>query len=61
MDAPEYTPFDMDCRRCEYEPVCFVPLKLAHKITRQWTRLCKQGRKRKMMRQSTLAEIPVVC
>jgi len=65
--APEYTPFTMDCPKCEYEPVCFVPLKVVNKLTRKWfmsmgkPTLCRQGRKRKVIRQSTIAEIVAKC
>lgn len=55
-DAPERVPFDMDCSRCEYEPVCFVPLKIANRLTRRWFQFCRQGRKRKVIKQVTIAE-----
>jgi hypothetical protein len=54
---PEYVPFDMNCSRCEYEPSCFIPLKVMHKLTRKWYQLCQQGRKRRNCRQMTIGEI----
>lgn len=69
LTTPEYTPFDMDCPRCEYRPVCNITLRVCHKLTRQFFRftheygitkresLCRQGRKRKVIRQSTIAEV----
>jgi hypothetical protein len=53
---PEYVPFNMDCQRCEYERSCFLPLKVINKVTRHWGTFCKQGRKRKVVRQSTIQE-----
>jgi hypothetical protein len=64
---PEYTPFTTDCPKCEYEPVCFVPLRIVNKITHKWflsmgrAPVCRQGRKRKVIRQSTIAEIVAKC
>ena len=49
-------PFNMDCQRCEYEKTCFLPLKVINKVTRRWTTFCKQGRKRKVIKQSTIQE-----
>jgi len=60
-EPQERQPFDMDCLRCEYEPVCFIPLKVAHKLTRKWYQLCKQGRKRKVIKQCTIAEAIAKC
>jgi hypothetical protein len=45
-----------ECNSCEYRDVCFIPLKLLHKLMR----ICKQGRKSpvrvKSKDQSTLDE-----
>lgn len=60
---PEYARFDMDCTRCEYEPVCILPLKVVNRLTRKWflsmgrPTICRQGRKKKVIRQSTIAEV----
>lgn len=43
----------MDCRKCEYEVGCFLPLKVLHHVTGY---PCKQGRKRKVMRQASVDE-----
>jgi hypothetical protein len=48
----EYVPFDMDCARCENEHRCFILLKICHKLFR----VCRQGRKRKVIKQSTIQE-----
>jgi hypothetical protein len=55
-DTPERQPFDMDCNKCEYERTCWIPLKVANKLTRRWFTFCKQGRKRKVIKQSTIQE-----
>ncbi len=45
------------CQRCQYEQECFPILKLGH----QYLGIpCRQGRKRKVMRQSNIAEFPEV-
>jgi hypothetical protein len=60
---PEYIPFDMDCARCEHEPTCILPLKVINKLTRKWFlamgrfTICRQGRKRRNVRQCTIGEI----
>lgn len=51
-ETPEYIPFNMDCARCENERRCWLPLKIAHKLFR----VCRQGRKRKVIKQSTIQE-----
>jgi hypothetical protein len=73
METPEYTPFDMNCARCEHLPVCNICLKLANKVTYKWfgylkrmhvtsrDHLCRQGRKRKVIKQSTIAECVERC
>jgi len=48
----DYVPFDMDCSRCENERRCFILLKICHKLFR----VCRQGRKRKVIKQSTIQE-----
>jgi hypothetical protein len=45
-------PFNMDCARCENERRCFILLKICHKLFR----VCRQGRKRKVIKQSTIQE-----
>ena len=45
-------PFNMDCPRCENERRCFILLKICHKLFR----VCRQGRKRKVIKQSTIQE-----
>ena len=49
----DYVPFDMDCSRCENERRCFILLKICHKLFR----VCRQGRKRKVIKQSTIQEV----
>jgi len=49
----DYVPFDMDCARCENERRCFILLKICHKLFR----VCRQGRKRKVIKQSTIQEV----
>lgn len=51
-DQTDRVPFNMDCQRCEYERSCFMPLKVANKLFR----VCRQGRKRKVIKQSTIQE-----
>ena len=48
----DYVPFNMDCPRCENERRCFILLKICHKLFR----VCRQGRKRKVIKQSTIQE-----
>ena len=50
-------PFNMDCQRCEYERSCFLPLKVINKVARHWGTFCRQGRKRKVIKQSTIQEV----
>ena len=52
----DYVPFNMDCQRCEYERSCFLPLKVINKVARHWGTFCRQGRKRKVIKQSTIQE-----
>ena len=60
MDATEPRPvFNMDCGKCEYEPVCWIPLRVANKLSHRWFQFCRQGRKRKVIRQQTIAEVLV--
>jgi hypothetical protein len=59
----------MICEKCEHEPVCVLPLKVLNKISYQWfgylkraglvkrDHLCRQGRKRRNIRQMTIGEI----
>lgn len=55
MESPSnYTPFNMDCARCEHELTCFFLLKYLHHV---FGMECRQGRKRKVIRQSTIAEV----
>lgn len=53
----DYVPFNMDCQRCEYERSCFLPLKVINKVARHWGTFCRQGRKRKVIKQSTIQEV----
>ena len=48
----DYVPFNMDCARCENERRCFILLKICHKLFH----VCRQGRKRKVIKQSTIQE-----
>lgn len=72
MPEPEYVPFDMACEKCEYEPVCKLPLIVTHKLTRSWFRFlkeydltkrdgyCQQGRKRPVhMRRITPDQVTI--
>jgi hypothetical protein len=67
--AADYVPFNHDCPRCEHEPVCNICLKVLNKVSYQWfgylkraglvkrEHLCRQGRKRRNVRQMTIGEI----
>lgn len=45
------------CDRCEYELGCFLPLRILHHYTGY---PCKQGRKRKVLRQANIGEFKEV-
>lgn len=60
MDAPEPIPvFDMDCARCQYEPVCKLSVKVINRLTRKWFAFnyCEQGRKKNTYRNIHEAQV----
>jgi hypothetical protein len=57
LAATEYIPFDMNCGKCEYSEGCFPVLKLLHRAGYP----CRQGRKKKTVRQCTIAEAIEKC